>query len=280
MVKERKLSVFKNTKKIIFRYIEAEFPIMDTEVTIYDAYKLNIMLSDGLAAILSDRHDIYNSLSGDLFFFDPSEIHHGRILRQGIHKYIEILIPTECFPDFRSYYSLFNDRSELRTNLLSPYPEKRTVILSMAERIVSAINTASDEFSLFSDFVELLKICIDLYNDKENNSGFSNMPPTLNNAIKFIRSDFSENIQVSDIAKVSNCSTSYLSRIFKEYLGKSPYSYLTEYRLFMAEKLLRNGYSVTDVGSMTGFCDSSVFIKCFKKSFGITPFKYKKGIKE
>ena len=102
-----------------------------------------------------------------------------------------------------------------------------------------------------------------------------NTPATLQNAINFIRESFSENIQISDIAAASNCSTSYLSRIFNKHLGKAPYCYLTEYRLFFAEKLLRNQFNVTDVASMSGFSDSSVFIKHFKKSFGITPLKYK-----
>ena len=274
MVEEYKLNICKNIKEIVFRYFEVDFPITDTDIAIYDTYKLNIMLSDGLAAILRGRNDIYNSFSGDLFLFGPSEIHHGRILRQGVHKYIEILIPTEYFPNFKSYHSLFNDQSKQRTNLLSPAPKERTTILSFAEKIVNTIKLPSDDLSLFWDLIELLKICTRLYSDKGSNIS-QNIPATLQNAINFIREEFSDNIQIADIAAATNCSTSYLSRIFKKHLGKSPYCYLTEYRLFFAEKLLRNQFSVTDVASMSGFCDSSVFIKRFKKSFGITPLKYK-----
>lgn len=280
MVYEYKLNAYKDTKQIIFNYVEAHYPLMDTEITIYDAYKLSIMLSDGLAAVLSARNDIYNSFSGDLLFFGPSEIHHGRILRQGVHQYIEILIPTEYFPNFKSYHSLFNDKSKQRTNLLSPAPKERAIILSIAEKIVNTIKAHSDDVSLFSYLIELLKICTSLYSNKEKNDMSQNIPATLQNAIRFIRENFSENIQIADIAAVSNCSTSYLSRIFKKYLGKSPYCYLTEYRMFVAEKLLRNQFSVTDVSSMSGFCDSSVFIKRFKKSFGITPLKYKELYKQ
>lgn len=275
MLEEYKLSIFKDIKQIVFRYYEVDFPIRDTPITKYDAYKLNIMLSDGLAAILSDRSDIYNTFSGDLLFFGPSEIHHGRILRQGIHKYVEILIPTEYFPDFKSYDALFNDTSNQRTNLLSPAPKERAIILSLAEKMISTIKNPSDSISLFSHLIELLKICTSLYSNEEKNDTNQNMPATLRNAINFIRENFSENIQIEDIAAASNCSTSYLSRIFKKHLGKSPYCYLTEYRLFFAEKLLRNQFSVTDVASMSGFCDSSIFIKHFKKSFGTTPLKYK-----
>ena len=225
MIEEYKLSIFKDIKEIVFKYCETEFPIMDIAITIYDTYKLNIMLSDGLAAILRGRGDIYNSFSGDLFFFAPSEIHHGRILRQGVHQYIEILIPTEYFPNFESYHSLFNNNSKQRTNHLSPPPKERAVILSLAEKILNAIKNSFDDGSLFSDLIELLKICTSLYNEKEKNNLNQNIPAILQNAIDFIQERFSENIQTTDIATASNCSTSYLSRIFKKHLGKSPYSY-------------------------------------------------------
>ena len=275
MVEEYRLSISNNIKEIVFKYFEVDFPITDTDIAIYDTYKFNIMLSDGLAAILSKRNDIYNSFSGDLLFFDPSEIHHGRILRQGVHKYIEILIPTEYFPNSKSFHSLFNDKLSQRTNLLSPAPKERAIILFIAEKIVNGIKTKPDDIFLFSGLIELLKICTYLYSNKEKIDMNQNTPATLQNAINFIRESFSENIQISDIAAASNCSTSYLSRIFNKHLGKAPYCYLTEYRLFFAEKLLRNQFNVTDVASMSGFSDSSVFIKHFKKSFGITPLQYK-----
>ena len=69
MIEEYKLSIFKDIKEIIFRYVEVDFPIMDTQTVVYDSYKLNIMLSNGLAAVLTDRSDIYDSFLGDLLFY-------------------------------------------------------------------------------------------------------------------------------------------------------------------------------------------------------------------
>ena len=270
MIFEYKLNVYKDAKPIVFKYVEANFPIMDTDVVVYEAYKLSIMLSDGLAAVLNERSDVYNTFSGDLLFFSPDDLHHARILRQGVHKYIEILIPTEYFPSDRAYSLLFCD--EKRTVLFSPPPKERQTIIYAAEKIIEKIQSPCDDLRLMSELVELLCICDTVHSKKDN----VNIPATLQNAIDFIRKEYSENIQISDIAREVNCSPSYLSRIFKKHIGKSPYCYLIEYRLFVAEKLLRNGNTVTEAASMSGFCDSSVFIKCFKKAFGITPLKYKK----
>lgn len=271
MIFEYKLNVYTDAKPVEFKYVEVNFPIMDTEITIYDAYKLSIMLSDGLAAVLNERNDVYNTFSGDLLFFSPDDLHHGRILRQGVHKYVEILIPTEYFPSDRAYSRLFCD--EKRNVLFSTPPKERQMIISIAERIIGKIKSpCGEDIRLMSELLELLNVCDAVYSKKDN----TNIPATLQNAIDFIREEYSENIQISDIARAVKCSPSYLSRIFKNHIGKSPYCYLVEYRLFVAEKLLRNGSHVTEAAVMSGFCDSSVFIKCFKKAFGITPLKYKK----
>ena len=271
MIFEYKLNVYKDAKPVEFKYVEVNFPIMDTEIAIYNAYKLSIMLSDGLAAVLNERSEVYNTFSGDLLFFSPDDLHHARILRQGVHKYIEILIPTEYFTSDRAYSRLFCD--EKRTVLFSPHPKERQMIISVAERIIGKIKSpCGEDIRLMSELLELLNVCDAVYSKKDN----TNIPATLQNAIDYIRKEYSENIQISDIATAVKCSSSYLSRIFKNHIGKSPYCYLVEYRLFVAEKLLRNGSTVTEAASMSGFCDSSVFIKCFKKAFGITPLKYKK----
>ncbi len=277
MISSYELTLLQGTKPIVFEYIEREYPLMDTSVALYDTYKLNIMLSDGLAAIMNDRNDIYNTFSGDLLFFDPSEIHFGRILRQGIHKYIEILIPTEYFPNFTEYHSLFKSDSEGRSNLICPPPKERAALIAIAHKMAFFTTQPenTDDSDLMTLFSELVKISVRL--SAQKGSGMiANMPATLERGIDFVKKEFASDIKITDMAAAAGCSTSYLSRTFKKQLGRSPYAYLTEYRLFAAEKLLRNGATVTDAALLSGFGDSSSFIKAFKRSFGITPKKYKK----
>jgi len=277
MTLEYRLRIFRDIKEIIFKYVETHYPLMDTGVVRYHTHKLNIMLSDGLAAVLNDRNDIYNTFSGDLLFFGPAEIHHGRILRQGIHRYIEILLPTEYFPSCEAYNALFNDASPERTNLLSPAAPDRAEILALAEKILCKLRdpASCSDSVLFADLIALLETCSRLYRQRNTGQNSPNIPPTLQTAIAFIRREYADKIQLSDIAAAANCSTSYLSRIFRRYMGKSPYGYLQEYRLFVAERLLRNGSSVTEAAFASGFSDSSVFIRCFKRSFGLTPLQYR-----
>ena len=62
---------------------------------------------------------------------------------------------------------------------------------------------------------------------------------------------------------------------FKQIYGDSVYSFLFDYKMESARKLLESGsYNVNEVGLQIGYSTSSHFIAAFKKKYGITPKKY------
>ena len=61
-------------------------------------------------------------------------------------------------------------------------------------------------------------------------------------------------------------------------LNISPSEYIKKKRLANAAKLLSKGYTVSEASSQSGFSDYSNFIALFKKTYGVTPLKYKKNI--
>lgn len=62
---------------------------------------------------------------------------------------------------------------------------------------------------------------------------------------------------------------------FKQIYGDSVYSFLFEYKMEYARKLLDSGtYNVNEVGVQIGYSTASHFIAAFKKKFGTTPKKY------
>ena len=62
---------------------------------------------------------------------------------------------------------------------------------------------------------------------------------------------------------------------FKQVYGDSVYSFLFDYKMESARKLLNSGeYNVNEVGLKLGYSTSSHFIAAFKKKFGTTPKKY------
>jgi AraC family transcriptional activator of pyochelin receptor len=62
---------------------------------------------------------------------------------------------------------------------------------------------------------------------------------------------------------------------FKQIYGDTVYSFLFDYKMEHARKLLEsNQLNVNEVGLKIGYSTSSHFIAAFKKKFGTTPKKY------
>lgn len=62
---------------------------------------------------------------------------------------------------------------------------------------------------------------------------------------------------------------------FKQIYGDSVYSFLFDYKMEYARKLLDSGsYNVNEAGLKIGYSTASHFIAAFKKKFGTTPKKY------
>lgn len=62
---------------------------------------------------------------------------------------------------------------------------------------------------------------------------------------------------------------------FKQVYGEPVFSFLFEYKMDYARKMLESGkYNVNEVGHQVGYSTSSHFIAAFKKKYGTTPKKY------
>jgi AraC-like DNA-binding protein len=83
------------------------------------------------------------------------------------------------------------------------------------------------------------------------------------------------NLKVDDFSKPVGCSKSQLYRKITALSGKSPNSFIKEYRLSEALVLLnKNTGNVSEIAFETGFSSPSYFSKCFQKTYGQSPSEY------
>lgn len=95
--------------------------------------------------------------------------------------------------------------------------------------------------------------------------------------MQYIHKNYSEHITLADIAQTVSVSKSSALNIFNKYLRISPVSYLINYRLKRAAKLLAStDGSIYSIASNTGFENVGYFCRSFKKFFGVTPSEYRK----
>lgn len=94
-------------------------------------------------------------------------------------------------------------------------------------------------------------------------------------AISFIQANYSENIQIADIAADLGLSRNYFCRLFKRRTSLSPQDYLIACRLDTAAKLLvEQGLSQKEAAMQVGYPDVYAFSRMFKRKFGLPPGAY------
>lgn len=93
---------------------------------------------------------------------------------------------------------------------------------------------------------------------------------------KYINNNYHEDLPLENIADKVYLSPNYLSNIFKEKMGKTIITYLTDIRIDKAKELLLNTQlKIYEIGKKVGYNNSTYFGHVFKKTTGVTPNEYR-----
>ena len=86
----------------------------------------------------------------------------------------------------------------------------------------------------------------------------------------YIEKNNAEEINLSDLARVSLFSPWYSYRLFRDSLGLTPTEYIRKYRLTQAAKQLKRGnVKVIDAAFDAGFSNVDTFTRAFYREFGL-----------
>lgn len=95
---------------------------------------------------------------------------------------------------------------------------------------------------------------------------------------KHIETHYMENLTIKKMAETCGFSQSHFMKFFKASFGSSFVSYLREYRLTVASRLLVSSSSpILTIAQETGFDSLSYFNRSFKAMFGVTPGQFREG---
>jgi len=166
---------------------------------------------------------------------------------------------------------------------------------------ISAGNPVTNRESIFEDTVKKAKYLTyvtngniiltpevkDLYESENQNNpiNIKGIKPLNSSEMEFLIRlfDYTEsiwansNISASNYNKNLGFSKSKLYRTMMPIIGKSPNSFIKEYRLNKALELLDKQVSnISEIAYQTGFSSPTYFSKCFYEAYGVLPSKYKK----
>ncbi len=95
--------------------------------------------------------------------------------------------------------------------------------------------------------------------------------------LDIIDADLSQDLSLNAVASRLSLNPSYVSRLFKQFVGKTFVEFVTSRRIEQGKLLLETtDMKVGDVATSVGYQNSYYFIKLFKEATGMTPGEYRK----
>ena len=156
---------------------------------------------------------------------------------------------------------------------------KPTVSIVLQQIINSNINSSVRELYVKGKVYELLS----LHFQKEESTSGEYCPflvdeqnvLKIRKAKEIIISRMAEPPSLQELSTEIGLNLKKLKEGFKQIYGDTVYSFLFDYKMEHARKLLEsNQFNVNEVGLQVGYSTASHFIAAFKKKFGTTPKKY------
>ena len=300
----------KTEKNIICYYHDSslEYPI---EMHSHEFYEINIVVQ-GRGAHYINGGKVY-AHEGDVFIVCPHTEHGYFEIEEMI--IFHILINDDFFEYFNEklelldgYVSLFHIEPEMRTQMtknafLHLKKEEFAVIIKKIKELMSYKTDVVDRrevetvqkdengdvfinfikesivFQIISLFcyyyTNQIKECtkakktvdIDLTFEYEN---------LVVGAIEYMRKNLFAKITIKGIAENFHVSIATLGRYFRKVVNKTPVQYLLMLRIEKSKELLTlTNDSIVNISQNCGFFDSSHFEKCFLKTVGLSPSRYR-----
>lgn len=193
-----------------------------------------------------------------------------------------LLIPIKKF------HSLFSSEAEFigflnEENKEKKYYKEKAIIPTMAivlnQMFNCSMHPSIKQLYYTGKTYELISL---LFNHNENQN-IDNCPflsdeedvIKIRKAKDIILSRMTEPPTLQELADEIGLNIKKLKLGFKQVYGDSVFSFLFDYKMEYARKLLDQGnYNVNEVGLRIGYSSASHFIAAFRKKFGTTPKKY------
>jgi AraC-type DNA-binding domain-containing proteins len=160
-------------------------------------------------------------------------------------------------------------------NPIFSFPENSNLLASLNSIVSSSKITSNRNLIILSKLYEFIYLLCEHF---PNHEVITTERPQnyIEEALLFIHQNYADNITVKDIAVHISIDRSYLHRIFKKFISKSPQEYLLAFRMEKAASLLINStLKIGDISRSVGYTDALLFSKTFKRSKGLNPSDFR-----
>ena len=236
----------------------------------------------GNIKIEGKHYDIHD---GDIIILNPQEMFCCSIDGNKFHERIVLHIEETLLKNFpedcSSLLSPFLHREKGVSNQISADDVKKYRLDTSVKAALAYAQkgTTSGEILTLCKITELLsELCDITEKEPEKKTIPTTDNPTVNKILDYLNSHFAEEITLEKIAQNFVIDKSYLSHLFKEYVGISVWNYVIFRRISFFNGLINKGMNIEEASIRSGFNNYSNFFRLYKKHTGITPTEYKKQV--
>ncbi|MFT5736350.1 MAG: AraC-like DNA-binding protein [Maribacter sp.] len=188
----------------------------------------------------------------------------------------------------RKFHSLFSEEASYIPFLNTENKEKKYYAQETVTPAIAVVLSQMINYNLHPTIKKLYikgKVyeLISLYFNKSADADLEQCPflvdednvKRIRRAKELIIANMAEPPSLNELAQEVGLSLKRLKEGFKQIYGDSVYSFLFDYKMEYARRLLDSGqYNVNEIGLRIGYSTSSHFIAAFRKKYGTTPKKY------
>lgn len=216
---------------------------------------------------------------GDVICIPPYGFHRGELCTPDCYTRIVINVRDEhlrCLSTVQTDLSACFYRSSRKLNLYHLNENELKACVCYSKQLTQALENTHFGDDILAD-IAIRQLLILL--NAQANTGFSSeytgiMPTLVSQIFSYVDTHLGESISIATMAEVLHHNSTYISRCFKQVMGISLQQYIIAKRISLAQQLLRDGLSPSDVCFQAGFGNYSNFSRTFSINTGMSPKQY------
>lgn len=247
----------------------------------HDEFEIIYVRSGFLTVSISGES--YIGKTGEAFVVSPGNLHLMGS-QSGTVDYYTFLFPLK-YISFRTDDMLDEKLLEpLNSGHLMICPRVKDTAKELCEQLIKIYEAKNDESeskitTQVRTKIILLQFILHMWENgfiiENDKSGRNTVEKEM---ISYIQQSFTGEISLKELGEQFHLSEKYVSQYFKEHFHITLSKYVTYLRLEHAKQLLQNSdIPVTEVAMLSGYQNVSYFIRSFKKTYGVSPLKYRKN---
>ncbi len=236
----------------------------------------------GNIVIDSTRYEISG---GELFIMKPTEFFKHKIDDNCFHERIVLIIYPQIFKNLPGNYSAilspFFKRINGEKNRIPCHIVNEHHLDKLFAELLDHSREDSETESIlaFSRVLEILvatnKIITQVLTADESNIIRNSK---VEDILKYLNSNYTKDITITDVANRFNLDRSYISRLFKAQMGITMWDYVIMRRIYLFNHLIKDSNSLEETAYRVGFKNYSNFYRLYKKYMLMTPIEFKKSL--